>query len=273
MTIMANMNFDKLNARIDELHDALVGSGQVGDAGNIIRDENRRLIKQVVAFTPPNQGRLSANSKKVGENAVTRDLNRAMQPIVPEDFKSEKTQNRVRKLMRQGNVTALEKIVRNTLDPAGKVNLFSPLIHRNNRDSRGRVNSNKHNYVVGLSELKEYRKRVINRVGRLIASLMPSYEASGAIVRTPWIKRHKGKVAGSFEANFFGEQPFIRTHWRGNGVRQMQRVVSEAVRARSEAIGKRIRLVRSGYARAAKAKIKLANASGRGAQFADTGGI
>jgi hypothetical protein len=279
MTATFEVNMRGLNARINQIHDALVGRGQGGDAANIIKDEKRRLIKQVINFTPPNQGKVGPESRKRGEKAVDGDVRKTMTPFNEEHFprlyprvlelaKGKLKRNPLRRLAQ------IEAILRNIKTKYRPVE-FDTRIHRAAQGSRGRT---RRTFAVlvnpkDFTQLERYVKKIKGRVGRMAAALMPSYEVAGGVIRTPWIRRHRSGTRGKVFADLGGQRPFIRTVWRAPGVGIMRNVVQNAVRVRSVAIGKRIRLVVSGYNKQIKAKMIVSRQAHKSAQFAETGEV
>ena len=65
---------ERWNQQVGALHDALIGSGQMGDAARMIYNEVRSCMRRLIAITPP-------RSKKQGEEAVERDLNKIFTPV------------------------------------------------------------------------------------------------------------------------------------------------------------------------------------------------
>src|ERR1022692_3862419 len=66
-------------AMLNDLHDALIGRGQMGDAAVVLEDEFRLLLKQIITLTPPPG--LGQAARAQGEDAIQRDLAKLFTPI------------------------------------------------------------------------------------------------------------------------------------------------------------------------------------------------
>lgn len=230
---------------MNDLYDAMIGQGQKADFAQVIQDEARLLNKQIIKFIPPKSG-------AQGKQAIKRDIRRAMKPLNPDGWKDQKLVKSMKKLMRQGNDQELTDVVRNFKSgqfKSWRVTRFDPRIHDGQRKSRGRVYRENKVFVYPAKEHKDYSKRIQNRTGRFKASFAVSYIAMGGKVQG-WIVKH---VPSSPNAIYFsqlnGTQPFVVFGSRSPGSRRLEGWVTGALRARGEAINKRIKLINSGYAK------------------------
>ena len=68
----------QFSARIEELHDALIGKGRAGDAATVFEDEARKFLETVIKVTPP-------KNRAQGNQAVKDDMYNIFTPVA-EDF-------------------------------------------------------------------------------------------------------------------------------------------------------------------------------------------
>ncbi len=184
----------KLNERIEELFDAFVGMGQMGDAATIVEDEARLAVKQIINLTPPKG--LGTDAKKLGENAVGRDLRKLFTPV------NEELLNVIGSQYGTTGIDAWfttktgehEHIQWQRIDPSGA---GMREFHNLNRDSRGRTYSrNKKRsgvwyaaYVVSFADFSNYFKRMASHVGRRKAAWGVAYRSMGGALQG-WVQRH-----------------------------------------------------------------------------------
>jgi len=236
----------KFNMQMNALHDAFVGRGQMADAANIVRDEARRFVHQAIRFTPP-------KSLSQGRKAVARDITHAMTPLRENFFRNE----RVREMIREENTEGIESFLKNSKGWKGwRVEKFAPDLHTKVRDRRGRVQREKRVFILQLAKWKKYVREVQSRVGRMRAGWGPAAESLGLALQS-WVRRHT--VRSGFVLNNLGngQLPSITIGNTTKGISQIRHVVQSALNARSEAMGRRARLVLSGYAKDVAAGLRV----------------
>lgn len=243
--ITCNIDTRGLNSDLAALQDALIGSGQAGDATNLIEQEARLFMKMVIKLTPP-------KNQAQGRNAVQRDIGKTMRPLDPSDWKSQKLKLRIDALIKAGNEQALQKLFRSFKN--GKKNVqvhrFDQRIHRMNRKSRGRVMVNRRNTLVFTKKAyNDYLKKMQARVGRFKASWGQAYLAHGGKL-SPWISRHlPTPKAIHYNGLADRSRPTIIFGSASPGARDLRRVLASTLAARRQAIQRRIKLIESGYAK------------------------
>lgn len=246
----------KLNSRIEELHDALIGSGQGGDAATIFEDESRRFLQQVIRLTPP-------KSKAQGEAAIARDLIKVFTPVNEEMLNmigSEHGLSAVDVWISSAGDERKELDWRK-IDPNGE---GMADFHNRNRDRRGRTYNLKKQrsdkwyapYVVSFEDFAKYKAKIYSYVGRRKAAWGKSFIGLGGKLPS-WIDRHTPRAKGEFHNARDLERPSITMINRAPGITDDLRIVQSALRVRYEAIGKRLRLVISGYSKDVAQGIKI----------------
>jgi hypothetical protein len=101
---------------------------------------------------------------------------------------------------------------------------------------------------VGYENFTAYAKRIKSHVGRRKAAWAKSFTALGGTV-SRWIGRHVGGAKGEFHFNQDPLHPSIVMINRAPGIGQDLHFVQGALRIRYEAIGRRLRLIISGYSK------------------------
>jgi hypothetical protein len=243
----------RLNERITELSRILPQ-----DAATVFEDESRLFLKQVIRFTPP-------KTKAQGEAAITRDLGQlftAVDENMLNTIGSEHGLSAIDVWLTTANGERKELDWRK-IDPTGA---GMKEFHYRNRDSRGRAFHLKRQrgqkwyapYVVSFEDMAAYRDKMKARVGRRKAAWAKSYVALKGTVAA-WIGRHIGGAKGEFHISTNPSRPAIVMINRAAGIGQDTHIVSSALRARYQAIGKRMRLIASGYSKDVAQGIRLAN--------------
>lgn len=193
------------------------------DARQAIRYQSMLLGKRLIQFTPP-------ATRAQGRKAVARDIERAVTPLRPLDFKSPG----IRRLIRARDYAGLEAVfARFEQGPFARftVRPFSPELHRSKRDRRGRVTRSAKVATPDAKEVREYVREVQQRVGR----------AKGGWVRTvthlggsapAWLTQHAG--TGTVEDRTAELNPYVRmrnrSEWAGDS--EVNRVLATAFRSR-----------------------------------------
>lgn len=246
----------RLNSRIEELHDALMGSG--ADVSTIFEDESRLFVKQVIRLTPP-------KTKAQGESAIDRDMMKLFEPVngdFLDDLVIEHGANNIDTWLTSAG--GEKKHIKFTYvdNTGGPMKNF----HYRNRDSRGRAYSLKRQrdpgiwyapYVVSYENFTAYANKMKARVGRRKAAWAVSLTKLGGKVAS-WINRHVSGAKGEYHNSFNLEKPSIVMINRAPGIMSDERIVRSALRARHQAIGKRLRLVISGYSKDVASGIRVA---------------
>ncbi len=251
-----------LTRRMEEFHDALIGRGQMGDAATIVEDEARLALKQIITLTPPKG--LGQDARKVGEGAVARDLRKLFTPIGDELLNAVGSKHGVANIdawFTTANGTK-EHIQWDRIDPTGA---GMRDWHNRNRDSRGRAYKRVRDkegvwyspYVVSKDDFKAYWLRVKSHVGRRKAAWGVSFKDLGGRLQG-WVEAHVAGARGRVKKNLTGTRPFVTVGNSSPGIAGDAHIVSSAMRIRSQAIGRRIKLVLSGYSKDMKARIAIA---------------
>lgn len=238
----------RLQARMQELSDALIGQGQAGDAATIFEDEGRRFVQQVIRLTPP-------RNKKQGEDAIRRDLMKIFTPVTDELLNTVGSQHGLSAV--DVWITAADgrriNLDWKKIDPTGS---GMAGFHHKNQNARGRTSDLKKDagdkwfapYVVSFEDFATYRDRILARVGRRKAAWAKSFIGLGGSVAT-WIRRHVGESKGQFIWQKDPHKPSITMVNFSRGIRDDEHFIRGTLRVRTEAIQRRIKLVLSGYAK------------------------
>jgi hypothetical protein len=252
---------------LDSLRDAMVGKGM--DASNIVRDEARLLARTIASFTPPPKG----NAKKVGEDAIEKDLKsliaEASYELIDEIGSKFGTRNIQNAYITKKDGTQVELNWEN-LDYTG-----SGLddLHKKYRNQDGRVprlhksraNVWKSRVVVPEGVRAPFIKKIQQRVGRAKAAwAFTAYKLGGSV--PGWISRHFGSLGSTSISSTEGLsdtiKPSVLFGSRAPGVRKMQSQIQAAVRVRTKAIARKVKLILSDYnsdlARGMRAQTKAA---------------
>jgi len=253
--VTTDLDFSRLNSRIEELHDALASQG--GDASMVFQDEARLFLKQVIRLTPP-------KSREQGEAAIDRDMMKLFEPVNA-DFLDDMILEHGHSNVDAWLTTAggeRKHIKWTYLDNTG-----GPManFHNRNRDNRGRAyNLKRQNdpntwyapYVVSYENFTAYKNRIKSHVGRRKAAWGKSFKALGGAL-SRWIDRHLAGAKGEFLFNGDLTHPSITMINRAPGIGQDVHFVQGALRVRYEAIGRRLRLIVSGYSKDVARGIKI----------------
>lgn len=231
------------------------------DGPEVMKDEARLLLKQVIGFTPP-------RNKSQGEGAIAADLlggrklrdgNRSVgiiQPIKPFMTPPESGVDRPQWISKDGTLYGVEN---HYWKPEAGYGDIRPL-HKASKTKRGRVSTAGSYRQVGrwkwvdrifttYENAGAYVKEIQKRVGNLKAGWAVAYMNLGGKTRK-WISRHvnSGRAKGTGgRLQGSKEMPWIEIGNYAYGVREMGRIVNNALKARSSAMARRIKLVMSGY--------------------------
>lgn len=139
--------------------------------------------------TPP-------GTRKQGENAVARDIHRAIFPLKADGFRDIKVRKKIKLAVRDADVPALQAMVRNGVFGAARVSMQvlpagnEYTAHQNSRASRGRVPDKPPRFAVpGDEYLKKYIAEAKHAVGQGRGGWVASLLALGGTCGQ-WISRH-----------------------------------------------------------------------------------
>ena len=244
------------NRNMAALADALYGQGAGSVAATLVADESRRMLRQLIRFTPP-------QTQKQGERAVGAEIHNlaseASYEFLSEIGSAHGTTNidvRIRSpkypgvsrllwgriCMSEDSFAAAHKAARQP--STGKV----PLQYFSNPSEwRRRV-------VVPRGVRSRYIDKMKKRVGRWKASWAVSLEiicqATGVnFPVAPWVRRHvpTPKAVRANPTTLSGAFPTIAFGSRSPGVSRQRGVVENSIRVRAEAMRRRAALVISGW--------------------------
>lgn len=216
------------------------------DAGEVVRDETRLLLKQCIRFTPP-------KTAKQGREAIKRDINRAAIPLTEDAFEVDW----LKKLARTGSPQDVrDALARMQGWKRWKVEEFTPELHQKAGDRRGRVQRGQRVLAYPAKAVNAYSKRKQRNTGRQRAGWTPAYMQLGGTVPA-WVRRHRTGARGFVQDGTSNtNRPSITAGNTAAGVAGTEAKVRQAMRARSSAIGRRLRLIASGYSRDVSAGIR-----------------
>lgn len=245
MSIVSTIDSRRFNDNLNALQEALLGSGQMGDAATVIQDAARLLIKQALKFTPPVK-QSAGSDRKQGEAAVARDIRRAMRVPMADEWKNE----RVKKLIEANDREGFQAFIKNVPKlKSWKVEAFSPSLHRRARKSRGRVQGSQRVFVMEAAKVAQYISTVQRRVGYMRSGWLLSAQVAALSVKTPWIKRHSSTKGVGISQLANRLTPSITIGNRTPGIGTIRHAFQSAVNVRFQAMRRRIKLILSGYSK------------------------
>jgi len=245
----AELDTTRFIAAMGQVHDALIGAGNETDAKNLVRDESRRLVQQIMRFTPP-------KDRRQGEQAIERELGSLFSEAAPmtiDEIGSKHGLRQIDAFLTKKDGTKLP-IHWDNLDPMGQ-NMQRYHHHYQNR--RGRVPINvsgntlgdwRARVVIPIGSKQAYIDKIKKRVGRWKASWAKLATELGLSVPS-WISGHLpsphaiGDISGLNDSAF----PVITLGSRAPGVGSQADKVRAALRVRSVAMVRRAALIVSGY--------------------------
>lgn len=240
---------------LNDLHDALIGAGQMGDAATILQDEFRLWLKMIINLTPPPG--LGRDAQAKGEGAIKRDLAQLFTPI------DEDMLNHIGSIFGVSGIDHWitdrdgkhKHLIWDRLDPSGE---GMESFHRANQDRRGRTRKLKRNgrragvwyapYVVSKRDFGPYLIAILSHVGLRKAGWAQAYIDVGGRVQG-WIKRHLPTRHGRVDNRLDLPNPSISATNSSPGIADDERIVRDSKRARVESMTKRLKLVLSGYSK------------------------
>lgn len=255
MIMVEDCNTDRINQRVQELTDVLIGGGgSNADATTVMHQEVLKFQRRVINLTPTPG--LGTDAKKQGEAAVKRDLNKIFTPVTDDLLNAIGSQFGVSHIDQWFTTATGEKqhIQWDRIDPSGS---GMRAFHQKNRDSRGRARNLKRSrgdawyaaYVVSFEDFAQYAKDQMARVGRRKAAWALGFKSLGGKVQR-WIDRHISGAKGMVDNRLRDTvHPSVTVGSFAPGVSGDAHTIHSALRVSYEAIGKRMRLLVNGYAK------------------------
>lgn len=270
MELTGEIDTRQFNAQLNALSDALIGKGKMGDAATVLQDGARLLIKQIMNFTPPTKHG-AKNPKTQGEVAIRKDLMGgrnigphaksqgiffAIKPWMPQDEHDQTVRLFSKK---NGDTFGVEKEL---YRPQASMAVMSAhhKKHRSRRTGRVTTAGSKDRQIgrwkfidrmaVEEKTLAKYVLSQQKKVGYMRAGWMKAADSVNLKVRSPWIKRHRFTRQGVGDSRLVNtKQPYVIIGNRTQGIDRIRGQVQSALRARTEAMGRRIKLILSGYSK------------------------
>jgi hypothetical protein len=246
--ITAEVDTSRLNFRLGEFSDALLSAGRDSEAANVIADESRLFLRDVMRFTPP-------KTKQQGEDAIARDLNQIFTGVDQMLLDTIGSQHGLNDVLAWFTTSEGKKqeVNWNKIDPSGS---GMEAFHLANRNRRGRTRRLKRQnagrsgwfapYVVTKEALAEYRLKIQKRVGTKKAAWAVSAMKLGAKVAN-WVQRHIGHAKGKcIDLLDTPGRPSVTMTSYAPGVGEDIRIVQDALRIRYNSIGKKMKLLAQG---------------------------
>lgn len=251
---------EKLAEAIGSLRKALMDEGK--DCANLLRDEHRRLARQIVNFTPPFG---KGGARQVGELAVKKDLYSLISEANYDFLDKVSSEHGIQ------NVDALVPGARGTLkhlmwDHVVTNEAMLEMYHQQYRNARGRVPRGRNfnpqvwssRIVVPKGMRDPYVAKIQARVG-----IWKAKWAKGAVDlgdKFPsWITRHFAYIGKDSFLSFDFTNPdaqFVMFGGRGPDFRRDVQKITAALKSRTSAIARRVKLIVSGYSKDLSQKMK-----------------
>jgi len=252
MSQEVSMEFDmrRLNERLAQQYDALVGKGRGADAANVVKDQGKLLIKQVMKFTPP-------KNQPQGKAAVTRDINRAVEVLKPLTFTHPVFQKYAIEAYQSRDPSKLLEVWKRMKTFVGwRFESFDAVkLHKSQRDRRGRIQREKKVFTLDAVAHGAYLKKIIARVGLMKASWAPAFAALGGKVQ-PWVKKHQ-RQHGWVIPQLDGTKPTVTINSHARGIGDFRGQFQSALRARAQAMVKATRGILSNYSAQWRAGVRI----------------
>lgn len=242
-----------------QIHQVIAATGK--DAGEVVTQEAKLFVQDVIRFTPPFSTGPSTESynqqRRTGENAVQRDIKRVMTAVEDIKFLShirkKEIRDRVEKLIRKRDTEGLKVVLRSLGIPVATVLVEAdPKMHARRRDRRGRVQRSKGviNVVMRGLTLKRYIREKQSHVGQGKSGWLAA--ARGLGIKLPaWITRHQGAPGKFIDNTKNTKQPSITV---GNLVDYVQesgsrlQIIERALRNRARNMKAKVdRIISSGW--------------------------
>ena len=196
-----------------------------GEPPKVMRKQMRLLLDRVGRLTPP-------KTKAEGRRIVKRDIERAVQPITSKTFQDKSVQ----KMVRKRDYAGLHEFAQRTSNGLWDIVPFSPRLHQDARNSRGRVPSGKGLLTPDTAELRAYIKQEQEHVGMARGGWAKGLKALGGSAPSwvvDWIQ------AGKFEDSLGNPikcfvQSINESPWASRG--DDQRLITTALGSRARDI-------------------------------------
>lgn len=221
--------------------DALVALGGPDE----LRLQARMLVQELMRRTPPFRGKGSpkgATDRQVGETAVKRDINRAIEGLDPKGWRDAA----IKKAFEDRDAPRVQAILRN-IRSNKRLNVstaFAPSMHTNQRRSRGRVLSDKHEATLDYGAWLLYRDKVVARVGKLKASWAAAGVVLGAKI-PDYVARHGTNNGSVIDDSRNLDTPSVTVTSLGKGITDpsLMPVFTRALKGRLRAMTGRIKFL------------------------------
>jgi hypothetical protein len=263
MIPMLQVNDLKAQVLLNDLREALIGQGQMGDAATILEDQYRLLLKEIIRLTPPLG--FGSDARIHGEEAIKRDMTKIFTPVDEEMLNVIGSQFGVSGIDQWITDADGKKnhLIWDRLDATGEgIERF----HHANQNRFGRTVNLKQAkrgpfwyaaYVVSKADFEPYLDRLISHVGRRKAAWAAGYQAVGGKVQR-WIARHLPSPCGRVENNLSNRtKPSIATYNSSPNIREDKRIRDSAMRIRRESLKRRLKLVLSGYSKDVAQRMRI----------------
>ncbi|PTY02741.1 hypothetical protein DB346_08170 [Verrucomicrobia bacterium LW23] len=224
------------------------------DMTELLREQARGFIRQVVLITPPGGGSVTGVAARArGNLRIEQDIRRVFRELRHEKWTSPEIKDAIRKK----DLAALREIILRIPELAGMEVRLTPetSFHQAARGSRGTVSPRRRPNVLVLDGLGAYIREQQKRVGMLASGWNAAAEALG--VKLPaWVARH-GNSRGSvllqlnepnFSIRLANDVPFA-----GN-TRDLTRRVQWALDRQASGTQKRVEFILAANARKAAFK-------------------
>lgn len=179
-----------------------VASATHRTATEVMREELKDLVLDLVQSTPPGVGKGLDQAREIGEAKVRRDIRRTFRPIstlrVMRNPLGSRLAMRLQAAVRSGDTGLVDKI----LSAMGFVGVrviarADPALHQAARDDKGHVPEGFRSYIVlDEASVREFEEEMLKHVGRAKAGWEPAARALG-VALPDWITRHE--TPGKFE--------------------------------------------------------------------------
>ena len=225
-------------------------------AGEVVRQEGKLFVKDVVKMTPPFGTAPTTESlnaqRKVGQKAVERDVRRTFITLDFTKIREARIRKQLEKLARKNDLEGVKRLLRACRFPVREVLREASMdAHQAQRDRRGRVQRSKFIWVLKDRGTRRVIRERKSHVGKAKSGWAKAARGLGVHL-TGWISKHSG--AGVFvDRTKDPRQPMIRV---GNNVRFIQgtgaqlKIVNRALKNRVRNMKAKLeRIVKSGWKR------------------------
>jgi hypothetical protein len=235
MTTTITVSTQKLDNLIQDLR-KLPGTAEA------IRQQAGLLTRELIKKTPPFRDRnldpTGFTDQAVGRRAVARDFRRAIEPVSPDDFKMPELKAAI--TSRRADIA---QIIIRRIRKNNKLVVFpdfDPRYHSNFRDSRGRIQRDKHRATLDARAWKKHLTLLWKRVGRMKSGWAPAAMLAGEKVPA-WVARHAAKPGYAHDLTKDQQTPGFLIVSVAKGVGDMRHVIYRALEGRARALQGNIR--------------------------------